>query len=123
SSSAADRSAFLLPTENEAIGWNVAAKAARAMGIDVNLLKQELAQNPLDYLFSYLADPDRRQQALVARTVAFALASLSSNRTKTQVPRGQAEQSLWEIVDGGQPREGTGGLVVEFLVHSFLTLA
>src|SRR5690606_11083429 len=121
--SAADRPEFLLPTENEAEGWKAAAKAARTMGIDVDQLKQELAQNTLDYLFSYLAEPDRKQQALVARAIAFALALLADDQAKTQVPRGRAEQEMWRLVDGGLPEEGQGGLVVHFTVHDFLTLA
>ncbi|WP_026931990.1 DEAD/DEAH box helicase [Glycomyces tenuis] len=123
SASAADRPDFLLPTDNEAAGWNAAAGAARAMGIDVDLLKQELAQNTLDYLFSYLAEPDQKRQALVARAIAFALASLADDRAKTQVPRGHAEQEMWGLLDGDLPEQGTGGLVAHFTVHDFLTLA
>ncbi|WP_112133740.1 DEAD/DEAH box helicase [Glycomyces dulcitolivorans] len=85
--------------------------AAKGLGLPVEKLKEEIAHNPLSFLFDYLAHPDADEQRTMARAACVAV--LADNQTRIeQIDPESMEAAVAALAQGEEPEPGTGGMAV-----------
>lgn len=96
------------------IGFQAQQVAAQEFGIPVEKLKEEITQNPLSFLFDYLAHPDAEEQRVIARAACAALlveTQMGENRTPiVQFDSGAVEDAVAAMARDDVPVPGSGGM-------------
>lgn len=91
------------------VSYQAQQHAAREFGIPVEKLKEEITQNPLSFLFDYLAHPDAEEQRVIARAACAAL--LVDNRQRiSQFDPGAIEDAVAALARRKAPAPGSGGM-------------